>query len=214
LITLDETMLDMPIVAIIRGVTPDEVLPIAEALYQAGIRVVEIPLNSPDPLESLSRMARAWKGRLFCGSGTVLSVEQAEAVAAAGGEFLVSPDCKPAVIRRTVELGLEPMPGFATSTEMFQAVDAGARYLKLFPAVTYGPAHVASIKPVVPKGVTIMAVGGVGAADMANWWAAGTRGFGMGGEIYKPGHTAEQVFEKAEVVVAAMRQLIPGELAA
>lgn len=212
--TLDEAMLKTPIVAIIRGVTPDEVGPIADALHSAGVRLVEIPLNSPDPLESLSRMVRDWKGRLFCGSGTVLSVGQAEAVAAAGGQFLVSPDCKPEVIRRAVELSLEPMPGFATSTEMFQAVDAGARYLKLFPAVTYGPAHVSSLKPVVPKGVTIMAVGGVGATDMADWWAAGTRGFGMGGEIYRPGHTAEQVFEKAKTVVAAMRKLVPGELVA
>jgi 2-dehydro-3-deoxyphosphogalactonate aldolase len=212
--TIDETMAEMPIVAIIRGVTPDEVGPIAEALYNSGVRIVEIPLNSPDPLESLSRMARDWKGRLWCGSGTVLGVGQVEQVKAAGGQFVVSPDTKPVVIRRCVELGLEPMPGFASSTEMFQAVDAGARYLKLFPAVTYGPAHVSSLSPVVPKGVRIMAVGGVGAKDMAAWWAAGTRGFGMGGELYKPGWNAEQVFDKARAVVTAMRALVPGELVA
>ncbi len=204
---LDEIMRETPIVAIIRGVTPDEVPAISDALYRAGVRIVEIPLNSPDPLDSLAILVRDWGTRMLCGSGTVLGVDQVEAVAAAGGQFLVSPDTKPAVIRRAVELGLDPMPGFATSSEMFQATDAGARYLKLFPASTYGPGHVAGLKAVTPKGATLMAVGGVSVQTMPDWWAAGTRGFGVGGELYKPGQAAEEVFEKAKAVVEAVHRL-------
>lgn len=204
---LDEMMVEIPVVAIIRGVKPDEVCAMAEALHSAGVRIVEIPLNSPDPLESLRRMVGDWGDRLVCGSGTVLQVEQVEQVEAAGGHFLVSPDTKPAVIRRAVELGLDPMPGFATSSEMFQAVDAGARYLKLFPAQTYGPKHIAGLRAVAPKTAVMMAVGGVTAENVGEWWAAGTRGFGIGGELYKPGFTPEQVYEKAKSVVEAVRAL-------
>lgn len=206
--TLDETMAEMPIVAIIRGVTPSEVVAHVEALYDAGVRIVEIPLNSPDPLESLRRTVEAYGDRMICGSGTVLQVEQVDQVKAAGGHFLVSPDCKPPVIRRAVELGLDPMPGFATSTEMFAATDAGARYLKLFPAGTYGPGHIAGLKAVAPKGAVLMAVGGVTAATVGDWWKAGARGFGIGGELYRPGQTAEVTRAKAGEMVAAVRAVM------
>lgn len=202
---LDEVMAEMPIVAIIRGVTPDEVVAHVDALYDAGVRIVEIPLNSPEPLESLRRTVQAYGERMICGSGTVLKVEQVDQVKAAGGHFLVSPDCKPEVIRRAVEIGLDPMPGFATSTEMFAATDAGARYLKLFPAGTYGPGHIAGLKAVVPKGTTLMAVGGVGVGNVADWWKAGARGFGIGGEIYRPGQGPEVTRAKAKEMVAAVR---------
>ena len=203
--TLDEGLAEAPIVAIIRGVRPDEVLAVAEALHQGGVRVVEVPLNSPEPLTSIQRLAEAYRGRMVCGAGTVLSVEDVEGVRAAGGEIVVSPNTRPDVIRRTVELGLESLPGFGTASEAFEAYVAGARRLKLFPAVSYGPAHVKQLKAVLPRDASVLAVGGVGAADMATWRAAGTDGFGIGGEIYRPGQSPEETLEKARTLVEASR---------
>ena len=203
--TLDEALAEVPIVAIIRGVKPDEVLGIAEALYTAGVRVVEVPLNSPEPLHSIQRLAEAWRGRMVCGAGTVLSVEDVQAVATAGGQIVVSPNTRSNVIRRTIESGMEPLPGFGTASEAFEAYVAGARRLKLFPAVSYGPAHVKQLKAVLPRDASVLAVGGVGASAMAEWRAAGTAGFGIGGEIYKPGQTPEQTLERARPLVEAAR---------
>lgn len=207
--TLEQAMEEMPVVAIIRGVSPDEVLGVAEALHQAGIRIVEIPLNSPEPLESLRRLVDSWGDRLICGSGTVLNIEAAREVAAAGARIMVSPDTRPDVIAAGVELGMTPMPGFATASEMFLAYQAGARLLKLFPAATYGPGHVKALKAVAPPDATILAVGGTGPSNMAEWWEAGARGFGMGSELYKPGMKPQQTLEKAKAVVEAARRLIP-----
>ena len=201
--TLDEALAEAPIVAIIRGVRPDEVLAIADALYVGGVRVVEVPLNSPDPLTSIQALAEAYPGRMVCGAGTVLSVEDVESVRAAGGEIVVSPNTRPEVIRRTVELGMESLPGFGTASEAFEGYAAGARRLKLFPAATYGPGHVKQLKAVLPRDSTVLAVGGVGAGDMATWRAAGTDGFGIGGEIYRPGQSAEETLQKARTLVAA-----------
>jgi 2-dehydro-3-deoxyphosphogalactonate aldolase len=201
--TLDEALAAVPIVAIIRGVRPDEVLDIAEALYSAGVRVVEVPLNSPEPLGSIQRLAETWRGRMVCGAGTVLSVEDVDGVAAAGGEIVVSPNTRADVIRRSIERGMTPMPGFATPTEAFEAYAAGARRLKLFPAVSFGSAHVRQLKAVLPKDASVLAVGGVGADAMAEWRAAGADGFGIGGEIYKPGQTAEDTYERAKGLVEA-----------
>ena len=201
--TLDEALAAVPIVAIIRGVRPDEVLDIAEALHAAGVRVVEVPLNSPQPLDSIRRLSETWLGRLVCGAGTVLSVDDVEGVAAAGGEIVVSPNTRPDVIRRSIERGMTPLPGFATPTEAFEAYAAGARRLKLFPAVSFGSAHVRQLKAVLPKDASVLAVGGVGADAMAEWRAAGADGFGIGGEIYKSGQSAEETFERAKGLVEA-----------
>ena len=203
--TLDEALAEVPIVAILRGVRPDEVLGIAEALHTAGVRVVEVPLNSPEPLQSIQQLSETYRGRLVCGAGTVLSVEDVEAVSTAGGEIVVSPNTRADVIRRSVELGMTPLPGFATASEAFEAYVAGARRLKLFPAVTYGSAHVRQLKAVLPRDASVLAVGGVGAAAMAEWRAAGAAGFGIGGEIYRPGQTAEETLERARPLVEAAR---------
>jgi 2-dehydro-3-deoxyphosphogalactonate aldolase len=128
-------------------------------------------------------------------------------VAQAGGKIVVSPNADPAVIRRAVERGVAPMPGFASATEAFCALEAGARYLKLFPASTYGPAHLKALKAVLPSDAVVQPVGGVRPEDMAEWWAAGARGFGLGSELYRPGYTAEQVHERAVAAVAAVRIL-------
>ncbi|MET0274478.1 MAG: 2-dehydro-3-deoxy-6-phosphogalactonate aldolase [Phenylobacterium sp.] len=205
--TLDEALAECPVVAIVRGVKPDEVLDHAAALYAAGIRGIEVPLNSPDPLESVRRLAEAFGGRMVVGAGTVLTPRRVDAVAEAGGRIIVSPNTDSAVIRRSLELGLEPAPGFATATEAFAAITAGAKHLKLFPAVSYGVAHLKQLKAVLPSEAVVWAVGGVGPGDMAEWWAAGCRAFGLGGELYRPGATSAATAEKARAVVAAARRL-------
>jgi 2-dehydro-3-deoxyphosphogalactonate aldolase len=205
--TLHAALAACPVVAIVRGIRPDEVLDHAEAMYAAGVRGIEVPLNSPDPLDSIRQLAEAYGERMAVGAGTVLTAERVDAVAAAGGRIIVSPNIQPEVIRRAVELKLDPAPGFATPTEAFLALEAGARHLKLFPAVTYGPAHVKQIKAVLPDEAVIWAVGGVGPAQMADWWGAGVRAFGLGGEIYVKGQTVAETREKAARVVAAARPL-------
>ena len=180
---------------------------VAEALYAEGIRVVEAPLNSPDPLESIRRLGEAMGERIVHGAGTVLTAEAVRQVAQARGRIIVSPDTRPDVIRAAIEAGLTPLPGFATASEAFQAYEAGARRLKLFPAGAYGPALLKALSEVLPKDASIMPVGGVGPAQMADWWAAGARGFGVGGDLYKAGFTPAQVGERARAVVAAVRAL-------
>lgn len=205
--TLDEALAECPVVAIIRGVTPDEVLDVAAALYDAGIRGVEVPLNSPDPIESIRRLTEAVGDRMICGAGTVLRPTQVEEVARAGGKIIVSPNTQVEVIRRSVELGLDPAPGFGTASEAFAALDAGARHLKLFPAVSFGPNHIRQLKAVLPAHAVVWAVGGAGADNMAEWWAAGARAFGLGSELYKAGQTAAETAEKARRVVSVARSL-------
>lgn len=205
--TLEDALAETPIVAIIRGVTPDEAVAVGEALYEAGVRVIETPLNSPDPLSSIARLAQAFAGRMVVGGGTMLNVEAVEQVAAAGGRICVSPNVDQAVIRRAIELGLEPMPGFGTATEAFQAVAAGARRLKLFPASTYGAGQVKALLDVLPRDVSIMPVGGVAPAHFKEWWTAGARGFGMGGDLYKPGRSLDDIAERGRAAVAAVRAL-------
>jgi 2-dehydro-3-deoxyphosphogalactonate aldolase len=205
--TLDEALAECPVVAIVRGIRPDEALDHAEAMFAAGLRGIEVPLNSPDPLASIRKLADAFGSRMVVGAGTVLSAERVDAVAQAGGRIIVAPNTAPEVIRRAIALKLDPAPGFATATEAFTAIVAGARHLKLFPAVTYGPAHLKQLMAVLPAQAVVWAVGGVGPDSMAAWWAAGARAFGLGGEIYRPGQSVSETVEKAAKVVAAARAL-------
>lgn len=206
--TVDEALRACPIVAIIRGVTPAEVLDHAEALYAAGIRVIEVPLNSPEPIESIRKLSEAYDGRLVSGGGTMLTVRDVEAVRGAGGEVAVSPNTDLEVIGRAVELGMTPMPGVGTATEAFAAYKAGARRLKLFPASSFGAGHVKALMAVLPTDATLLAVGGVGPANMAEWWAAGCRGFGLGGELYRPGQSPDDTAKKADAAMRAARALL------
>jgi len=204
---LGEALTLSPIVAILRGVRPEEVLAVAEALFGAGVRAVEVPLNSPEPFESVRRLAHAFRARMACGAGTVLSAGDVQRSAEAGARFIVAPNTDPAVIRRAVKLGLDPAPGFATASEAFVAIGAGARHLKLFPAATYGPAHLRQLAAVLPRAAVVWAVGGVGAGQLKPWWDAGARGFGIGSEIYKSGQSADETAAKAAALVDAARAL-------
>lgn len=204
---LEAALLECPVVAIVRGIRPDEAVDHVQALYQAGVRGVEVPLNSHEPLESIRRIAEAFVGRMAIGAGTVLDAAAVDAVAAVGGRIIVAPNTSPEVIVRAVALGLDPAPGFATATEAFAALDAGARHLKLFPAVTYGPAHLKQLKAVLPDEAVVWAVGGVGPDSMADWWAAGARAFGLGGELYRAGQPVADTAAKAARVVEAARAL-------
>jgi 2-dehydro-3-deoxyphosphogalactonate aldolase len=192
-----------PIVAILRGVKPTEIIDVAAALVAAGIKGIEVPLNSPDPLESIEKLCARFGDQALCGAGTVLSPQAVDDVAKVGGKLIVTPNTDPEVIRRAVELNLTAMPGFATPSEAFAAVKAGAKALKLFPAGTFGPGHIKAVKDVLPKDVLVYAVGGVGAANLEPWRAAGVAGIGVGGELYRPGYTAQEVGERAAALVAA-----------
>lgn len=206
MMTLEEAFAEIPIVAIIRGVKPDEVLAIAEALHAAGVRIIEVPLNSPEPLESIKRLGRMAE-RIVHGAGTVLSPDAVDQVADAGGRIVVSPNTDPTVIARTIERGLTPMPGFGSASEAFAAYRAGARYLKLFPASTYGPGHVKALKDVLPRDAVVQPVGGVKPETMKAWWDAGARGFGLGGDLYKAGFTPDEVHARAKAAVEGVRAL-------
>jgi 2-dehydro-3-deoxyphosphogalactonate aldolase len=205
--TLDEALAEAPVVAIVRGIRPDEAVEHAQALYDAGVRGVEVPLNSPEPMESIRRITEALGNRMVTGAGTVLHADRVDEVAQAGGRVIVSPNTSCEVIKRAVELKLDPAPGFATATEAFMAIEAGAKHLKLFPAVTYGPGHLKQLKEVLPPEVVIWAVGGVGAEDLATWWAAGARAFGLGGSIYRRGQSVAETSEKAAKIMAALSKI-------
>ena len=196
-----------PVVAILRGIAPDAVLAIGQALVEAGIRLIEVPFNSPDPTTSIRMLQEAFGDRAAIGGGTVLDIAMVEALAATGGKILVTPNTDPTVIARGVELGLEPMPGFVTPSEAFRAIAAGARRLKLFPAVALGPVYLKAVREVLPPHVRVWAVGGTSANNFGEWLAAGVEGIGIGGALYKPGDTAAAVSERARALVAAWQSV-------
>ena len=195
------------IVAILRGIKPSEILGVGEALHAAGIRIVEVPLNSPDPFVSIAALADHFRDKLVVGAGTVLDIASVDNLKAAGGVICVSPDCNPDVIARAIELGLTPLPGVFTPTEAFAAIRSGASHLKLFPAEAASPPTVKAWKAVLPKHVSIYAVGGVTPTNMQGWSDAGCAGFGIGSNIYKPGMTADAVSAAARNFVMAWNGL-------
>lgn len=191
------------IIAILRGIRPDEAVAIGMALVAAGIDTIEVPLNSPDPFDSISALAAALSDRARVGAGTVLDVAQIAQVRAAGGGLVVSPDTNPAVIAATRVAGMASYPGVMTPTEAFTALRAGATGLKLFPGTLVGPTGLRAIRAVLPPDTECWAVGGAGPDNFADWIAAGAHGFGIGTALYRPGLTAAEVRARAEAVVAA-----------
>jgi len=205
---LQEAMAEAPVVAIIRGVRNEEAVEIGHALYEAGIRIIETPLNSPNPIESIRLLVEALGDRAVVGAGTVLDPADVKRIADVGGQIVVSPNTDPAVIEASLQAGLTPLPGFGSPTEAFTALKAGATHLKLFPASTYGLGHLKAVKEVLPPAAILMPVGGVKPEQFADWWAAGARGFGMGGDLYKAGRTPEDSAERARAAIAAIRPLV------
>jgi len=193
-----------PLIAIIRGVTPDAVEAVGDALVEAGIRIIELPLNSPDPLASIERLARRLGDAALIGAGTVLTVEQVTQVANAGGRIIVSPCVNPQVIAATVAAGLVSAPGYFTPSEAFAALDAGAHALKLFPAEAASPAVVKAHRAVLPLDVPLVVVGGITPDAMTPYFAAGADGFGLGGALYRPGQISAEVAAQARAFVAAI----------
>lgn len=192
-----------PLVAILRGIRPDEVEEYGDILVQAGFALIEVPLNSPDPLISVAKLARRYGEDVLIGAGTVLTREQVDAVADAGGRLIVSPNVNRAVIERTAALGLVSLPGYQTPTEAFAALDAGATGLKLFPAEAMSPAVLKAHRAILPPDSVVLAVGGITPDNLGGWLAGGASGFGLGSALYKPGMSAAGVRETASRFLAA-----------
>ncbi|WP_146343760.1 2-dehydro-3-deoxy-6-phosphogalactonate aldolase [Falsiphaeobacter marinintestinus] len=191
------------IIAILRGISPDEAVSIATALVAAGIERIEVPLNSPNPIDSIRAMANALGDRALIGAGTVLETAQVDAVAAAGGRLIVSPNCDPIVISHTCHLGLQSWPGIFTPTEAFAALRAGASGLKLFPGTLAGPDGLKALRAVLPQGTQVFAVGGAGPENFADWLQASADGFGIGSALYTPGMAVDEVARRANAIVEA-----------
>jgi 2-dehydro-3-deoxyphosphogalactonate aldolase len=194
-----------PLIAILRGVRPDEVVAIGEALRDAGIAIIEVPLNSPDPVESIRRLVQRFGERLLIGAGTVMTAEQVDALAAFGARLIVTPHAAVPVVARAKHHGMIACPGFATPTEAFALIAAGADGIKLFPAEAFSPTALRAMRAVLPPDLPVLPVGGIDAANMRSWLDAGAAGFGVGGSIYRPGDTAATVSEKAARLLAGLR---------
>ena len=201
---LDEALAASPLIAILRGITPAEAVGVGRALYDAGLRVIEVPLNSPEPLASISALARDLGDRALIGAGTVMSPAEVTAVADAGGRLIVMPHSDPTVIRAARTSGLACTPGVATPTEAFAALAAGADALKLFPAEMIGPSVVKALRAVLPRHVLLIPVGGITAANIAAYRTAGAAAFGIGSSLYAPGRSAGEVGRIARELVTAV----------
>ncbi len=196
----------MPLVAILRGLLPAEAETVGAALVESGFRTLEVPLNRPGALECIATLARTLPADAIVGGGTMLTVADVEAVHAAGGRLMVSPNCDVAVIRRAVALGMLCAPGVATPTEAFTALQAGAHALKLFPAEMVGHGGIKAVKSVLPAGTDLWPVGGITPESMAPWKKAGATGFGIGGQLFAPGTSAAAVLVRGRAYVQAWQQ--------
>ena len=197
-----------PLVAILRGVKPSEVLDVASVLVEAGIEIIEVPLNSPDPFASIKLLAQQFGGSCLIGAGTVLTVEQVKNVHAVGGQLVVSPNTLVAVIKATKSLNMISFPGCLTPTEAFAAMDAGADALKIFPSNTVAPGFFKAIKSVLPVGTSLYAVGGIDEQNLIDFYEQGAAGFGFGSSLYKPGKSLEAIANSANACVLAYKKVI------
>ncbi|RYE62326.1 MAG: 2-dehydro-3-deoxy-6-phosphogalactonate aldolase [Rhizobiaceae bacterium] len=194
------------LVAILRGITPDEAEPIGEALIEAGWRIIEVPLNSPDPLKSIEKLQKRFGDRALIGAGTVLTTAQVADVASTGATVIISPNANLSVIEASVSRGMISLPGVATPSEAFAAIGAGATGIKAFPAEAIPPMVIKAWRAVLPKDMPVLAVGGITPDNMKSFIDAGTNGFGIGGSLYKPGDDVASVAAKAKLFIEAMRR--------
>lgn len=191
------------LIAILRGIKPEEALEVGRVLIDAGFTTIEVPLNSPEPFKSISLLVNAYGDTAVIGAGTVLSVTDVQQVADAGGRIVVSPDCNPEVITATKKAGMASYPGVLSPTECFSALRHGADGLKFFPSFLVGTSGLVAILSVLPRGTKTYAVGGVGADNFSEWFAAGVTGFGIGSNLYKPGLSVEKISGNAQQIVCA-----------
>jgi len=205
---MDKHDLEMPLVAILRGLAPAEALDVGAALFEAGFRMLEVPLNRPGAVECIARLARHAPAGVLVGGGTMLTADDVRAVHAAGGRLMVAPNCDVEVIRLAAGMDMFCAPGVATPTEAFRAIAAGAHALKLFPAEMIGMAGLKAMKSVLPPGMPLWPVGGIKPDSMADWLKAGASGFGIGGALYTPGMTPAEVGARARAYVEAWRSAL------
>jgi 2-dehydro-3-deoxyphosphogalactonate aldolase len=194
------------LIAILRGVVPDRVAEIGDVLYEAGIRIIEVPLNSPDPFASIAQLVACGRPDLVIGAGTVLNIDDVRRTHEAGGRLVVAPNLNADVIRCALRLAMQVTPGIATATEAFAAIAAGARQLKLFPAVTYGPRHLQALRAVLPSNVEVFPVGGIERQDIPRWLSVGAAGFGFGSEIFRPDYSIADIGRRARDLMKALRE--------
>jgi len=200
---MEQPVSQIELVAILRGLTPQRAPEVGAALVNVGFRTIEVPLNSPEPFDTIKLLADAHGAQCLVGAGTVLNTADVERVYQAGGKLIVAPNCDPSVIRFALAFGMRVLPGIATATEAFTAIAAGATELKLFPATTYGPRHLKALKSVLPKHVKIYPVGGIGSQDMAEWLVSGADGFGFGSELFTPAYTLAELTTRAQALIEA-----------
>lgn len=201
---MDQRLLGkLPLVAILRGLEPDRAVEVGFALINAGFDILEVPMNSPEPLSSIEAMVQAFGDSAMIGAGTVLDTQQVDALADCGARLVVSPNCNVEVIARTAARGLVSFPGVLTPSEMFAALEAGATGLKIFPAEMVTPVILKAIRAVLPPAVPVYVVGGINAGNMRTYIAAGASGFGIGGSLFQPGKPVEDIARDAAAIVAA-----------
>lgn len=199
---------NLPLIAILRGITPDDALAHVGAVVDAGFDAIEIPLNSPQWEKSISSVVEAYGGRALIGAGTVLKPEQVDQLAGMGCKLVVTPNIQPEVIRRAVSYGMTVCPGCATATEAFAALDAGAQALKIFPSSAFGPGYISALKAVLPPDVPLFSVGGVTPENLAQWIKAGCVGAGLGSDLYRAGQSVERTAQQATAFVNAYREAV------
>lgn len=195
-----------PLIAIVRGITPAEAEATGEAIYEAGIRIIEVPLNSPEPLTSIRKLSARFGDRMLVGAGTVLRLEEIEAIKEAGGRIIVSPDVNVEVIAGACRAGLISSPGYFTPSEAFEAIRAGAHALKLFPAEAADPTVLKAQLAVLPRDIPVMVVGGIKPDNMRGWLDAGASGFGLGSGLFRPGQASDETLERAKAYVAGVKR--------
>lgn len=194
------------LVAILRGVDPERVRDVAGVIYAAGIRIIEVPLNSPQPFKSIAALSSGLAAYCLVGAGTVLNAEDVRRASEAGARLIVSPNFDADVVGAALELDMQVLPGVATATEAFNAIRAGAKRLKLFPASSFGPKHLQALRTVLPADAGMLAVGGVAAEHIADWLAAGAAGFGFGSELFRPDYALSEIERRAQLLVQTLRE--------